>query len=336
MATSPSSDEFSLIRDFLANIGPKRSDVSVDIGDDCSILRVPTGVEVAVSVDTLVAGVHFFSDCDPASLGHKALAVSLSDLAAVGAQPAWATLALTLPKPDARWLQGFAEGMNLLAMEHGLRVIGGDLTRGPLSISVQVIGLVETGQGILRSGARLGDILCVSGELGDAGLALRSLQRAASCQSAVCHLEPQTRDRLERPTPRVALGIGLRGIASSAIDISDGFLADLGHLLSASDCGAEISLARLPLSPAVRAAVNQDKDWHLPLTSGDDYELCFTVPQNRLGAALALADQVACRITAIGSMTESAGVCVISDAAEFGLVTAELMNSPGFNHFRLP
>lgn len=293
--------EFDLIRQYLTGLGTPRDDVLVDVGDDCALLRCPADHELALSIDTLVEGVHFFPGTDPEALGHKALAVGLSDLAACGAEPAWATLALTLPNADASWLSAFARGFAALASGHGLRLVGGDLTRGPLSMSVQVHGLVPRNHALRRSGAAPGDLICVSGALGDAGLALRHLQ---ANERLDCYL----RDRLDRPTPRVALGELLRGVASAAIDLSDGLVSDLGHLLEASGTGAWVELARLPLADQVAAVVRAENDWMLPLASGDDYELCFTIPREHVRELPVLAAAAGCPITQIGEIEPGEGI----------------------------
>lgn len=298
------ASEFDLIRQHLTGLGAERRDVLVDVGDDCALLQIPADRDLAVSIDTLVAGVHFLPDCDPAALGHKALAVGLSDLAAVGAEPAWATLALTLPAPDATWLAAFAQGFGALAAREDVRLIGGDLTRGPLSLSVQVHGLVPHGHMLRRAGARPGDLLCVSGALGDAGLALRHLRQGAA-------VDLYLRERLERPTPRVALGEVLRGVASAAIDVSDGLLADLGHLLRASGCGARVELTRLPLADQVAGVVAADADWDLPLAAGDDYELCFALPRAHARELPVLAAAAGCPLTPIGTVEAQPGVRLV-------------------------
>lgn len=293
--------EFTLIADHFARLGAVRSDVVLGVGDDCALLRVPAGSLLAVSIDTLVAGVHFLTDCDPARLGHKSLAVGLSDLAAMGAEPAWATLALTLPLADRRWVGAFADGFAALANAHGVSLVGGDMTRGPLSVTVQVHGLLPEGQGIGRAGACPGDLVCVSGTLGDAGLALRHLQSGAS-------VAPDLRGRLECPTPRIGLGLALRGLATAMIDLSDGLAADLGHILEASRLGAEVALARLPLSPAVAERVAASGDWGLPVASGDDYELCFTVAPEHQAQLEAAARQGSCPIAVIGRVRAEPGL----------------------------
>jgi thiamine-monophosphate kinase len=286
--------EFELIRTYLADVGAKRADVGLDVGDDCALLRVPPGLELAVSIDTLVAGVHFFPDCDPAALGHKSLAVGLSDLAAMGAVPAWATLALTLPEVDGDWLAGFVRGLDGLARRYGVRLVGGDTTRGPLTISVQVHGLVPAGEALRRDRARPGDLICVSGSLGAAGLALRQMLRGQLPEAAL-------RARLERPIPRIALGRALRGLASAAIDLSDGLASDLGQILAASGVGATVELGRLPLAPQVAEAVSAaNGDWALPLGAGDDFELCFTLPPEQGSILPVLVEQAGCPLARIG------------------------------------
>jgi len=313
--------EFDLIRDYFSRVGSTRSDVPLGVGDDCALLRVPADCELALSIDTLVAGVHFFADCDPEALGHKALAVGLSDLAAMGAKPAWATLALTIPQADAAWLRAFSNGFAKLAAEQGVALVGGDTTRGPLAITVQVHGLVPQGNALRRSGARVGDLVCVSGTLGDAGLALRLLE-AGELPS------DRLRARLERPTPRVGLGLALRGIATAMIDLSDGLAADLGHILAASGVGAEIRLAELPLSAEVRDQFSADADWGLPLASGDDYELCFCVPERKRDQITALAERLGIPVQVIGRIVEEPGLrCLLDDGT---IRDAERI---GYDHF---
>lgn len=313
--------EFDLIRRFFADIGPDRADVVLGVGDDCALLSIPPGHELAVSMDTLVAGIHFFADCDPVTIGHKSLAVGLSDLAAMGAAPAWATLALTLPTANHDWVRGFSVGFAALAAQHGVRLIGGDTTRGPLSVTVQVHGLMPGGAAIRRNGARADDLICVSGTLGDAGLALRGLL-------AGIEIEPMLRQRLERPTPRVELGLALRGLATAMIDLSDGLAGDLGHILTASGVGAELDLADLPLSPPVAAAVARAADWSLPLSSGDDYELCFCVPPDRFDAVQSRAAALGCPVQAVGHIRAAPGlICRLPDG---DILTT---NGAGYDHF---
>ena len=295
--------EFDLIDRFFRRCGAAREDVALGVGDDAALLQVPADMELALTMDTLVEGVHFLAGSDPYSLGHKTLAVNLSDLAAMGAEPAWATLALTLPRSDQAWLEAFSEGFCGLARESGVQLVGGDTTRGPLALSVEAKGLVPAGKALRRGGARPGDLVYVSGDLGDAALALRALRDGL----AVDDLD-YLRDRLERPKPRLALGRGLRGLATAAIDISDGLAADLGHILDASGVGAAIKLDRLPLSDPLVAHIGRSGDWSLPLSGGDDYELCFTMPQGNLEELEELAVELPHRIHPIGSITKKPGL----------------------------
>lgn len=295
-----SLSEFDLIRRFFAAVGATRDDVLLGVGDDCALVQVPEGEQLAVTVDTLVEGVHFLPGCDPESLGHKALAVNLSDLAAMGARPAWATLALTLPAADPEWLSGFSSGLGSLARRFAVQLIGGDTTSGPLGITVQVQGFVPAGEALRRDAAAAGDLIAVTGTLGDAGLALR--QRQAG-------LPPGRLDRrLDRPTPRVEAGLALRGIARAAIDVSDGLLADLGHICRASGVGASLELSALPLSPQVQAQVKASGDWTLPLSSGDDYELCVTIPASHWKRAVEETAAAGVELTRIGVIETETGI----------------------------
>lgn len=293
--------EFSLI-ERIRRRAAAREDVVLAIGDDAALLRVPPGRELAVAMDTLNAGVHFPDGTAAAAVGWKALAVNLSDLAAMGAEPAWCTLSLSLPQADAAWLDGFLDGFLELAAAHRVALVGGDTTRGPLSVCVTVHGLIEPGSALRRDGARVGDAVWVSGTLGDAAGALRQWQQQG------VGVDPALRDRLDRPTPRVALGRALRGIAHAAIDVSDGLLADLGHVCAASGLAAEIELDALPCSAALAAAFDRDTRRALQAAGGDDYELCFTVPAEASAAIGALARALALPLARIGRTVEGAGV----------------------------
>ncbi len=298
--------EFDLIRQYFADITPSRSDVSLGIGDDAALVNVPPRNQLAISVDTLVSGVHFFASVSPENLGHKALAVNLSDLAAMGAEPAWATLALTLPESDAAWLEGFAHGFASLAKRTGVQLIGGDTTRGPLSVTVQVLGLVPDDRAMRRQGACVDDGIYVTGSLGDAALYLRLLASGSVPPFDVEGL----RQRLERPEPRVEAGLALRGLASSAIDISDGLLADLGHILEAGGLGASVYLERLPLSAQFAEWLGESDDWSPAVAGGDDYELCFTAPIGREPEIHQLAIDLGLRIDRIGAIEKASGLRV--------------------------
>lgn len=259
--------EPELIGVFARAAGAARDDVVLGIGDDAAVLRPRPGHELVACTDTLVEGMHFVPGTDPESIGHKALAVNLSDIAAMGAEPAWATLSLTVPAPDLAWIDGFATGFTVLAARFGVMLVGGDTSRGPLSVTVQVIGQVPAGEAVTRSGARPGDALYVTGPLGDAALALRRTQDGAA-------VSPGLRARLERPEPRVAAGLALRGRAHAAIDLSDGLSTDLAHMAAASGVGATIDAGSLPVSAEFRES-GGDED--MQLHGGDDYELLFAI-----------------------------------------------------------
>ena len=295
-----SLSEFDIMARYFAQATAKRDDVVLGIGDDAAVIEPPAGQQLVVAIDTLVAGVHFPLDTDPYDIGWKALAVNLSDLAAMGAQPAWLTLALTLEHNDEDWLAAFSRGLADLAGQSGLQLVGGDTTRGPLTVTVQVAGYLPPGQALTRQGATPGDEIWVSGTLGDAALGLRIAQGALDAGEAA--KETLCR-RLNRPQPRLALGIALRGMASSCIDISDGLLADLGHLCMAADCGASLQYADLPLSSVARELIESDSRLgDLPLIGGDDYELCFTMPADRHTDIQSLAVQLDCPLTCIGQV----------------------------------
>lgn len=308
-----SGGEFALIQRYFTRAS-RRCDVVLGIGDDAALLRLPAGYELAVTVDTLVAGVHFPAQATPGSIGHKTLAVNLSDLAAMGAQPAWVTLALTLPQADPIWLDEFAQGFFALAESYEVELIGGDTTRGPLSITVQAMGLVPVGEALRRDGAQPGDLIFVTGTLGDAALGLDSVNRTQS------HDDPHqvfVLDRLHRPSPRVQAGLLVRGIASAAIDVSDGLMADLGHICERSGVGACIELARLPRSASLLALTVEDERNRLALSGGDDYELCFTVPPPRLAQLEARAAQFEPGWTCIGRIEPGSRVrCLRANGQE--------------------
>lgn len=309
--------EFSLIERFFAASSRQRKDVALGIGDDAAIVEVPSGEQLVVAVDTLVAGVHFPDSATAADIGHKALAVNLSDMAAMGATPRWATLALTLPRPDENWIAEFARGFFALAEQHDVELIGGDTTCGPLCMSVQILGTVPQGEALPRSGARSGDRIFVSGALGDAGLALRLLQRGGECAADTRALLDR---RLHRPPPRVQLGERLRGVASAAIDVSDGLLADLAHMLDRSGVGASVNVDAVPRSEAFRSCVApaQSAWFDLPLAAGDDYELCFTAAPKQAGALRALAQALSVPITDIGVIETQPGLrCRRNDGNEY-------------------
>ena len=304
--------EFDLIARYFTR--PVRR-AALGVGDDCALLSVTPGMQLAVSSDMLVEGRHFFADVDPAHLGHKALAVNLSDLAACGARPLAFTLALALPRVDAPWLQAFADGLLRLADAHQCELVGGDTTQGPLNLCVTVFGEVPTGQALLRSGARVGDDIYVSGTPGEARLALDALRGRLALPPAALQ---QLRPRLEQPTPRVALGLALRGVASSAIDVSDGLLGDLGHILKASGVGACVDATvatNLLAASAQQAGATADFDaqtlMQCALAGGDDYELVFTAPPAQQAAVQAAAQASGTRATRIGRVEAAPGLRVV-------------------------
>jgi thiamine-monophosphate kinase len=295
-------DEATIIETFFRHLGAVRTDVLLGIGDDAAVLRAPAGLDLALTTDSLVEQVHFLPGSAPRSIGHRALAVNLSDLAAMGAVPAWALLSLTLPDADADWLGEFAAGFGRLARAHEVALVGGNLSRGPLNVTVQLAGFVPPGAALRRSGAQAGDEVWVSGTLGDAahGRALVDANRA----------DPQSiqlRARFEFPTPRVLLGQALRGVATACIDLSDGLLADLPRLAAACDCGAVLELGDLPVSDALRAAAGEQA-WRPALSGGEDYELCFTAPPAQAAAIAALAGRCAVPLTRCGRLRAAAGL----------------------------
>lgn len=321
------SAEFELIARYFTHPAPG---AVLGVGDDCALARVRRGCELAVSADMLVEGRHFLRNADPRALGHKALAVNLSDMAAMGATPRWATLALALPRVNARWLREFSGGFMALARRHGVDLIGGDTTRGPLNICVQIMGEVPQGAALRRDGAHVHDEIWVSGRLGDAALALAGLQkkiRLTRKELAACA------PRLHKPVPRVALGLALRGIASSAIDISDGLLADLGHILERSQRAAEIDFAALPASAVLCRHLDSVVACRALLAGGDDYELCFTAPRRRHAQVLRAARLCGIAVTPIGRIKARArNMPQLVVRAPDG-TPLHLKGSGGFDHF---
>ncbi|MBL8299575.1 MAG: thiamine-phosphate kinase [Rhodanobacteraceae bacterium] len=303
--------EFALIEEIRQRCNVPRPDVTLGIGDDAALLQPRAGNELAVSMDTLVAGVHFPATTAPFDLGWKALAVNLSDLAAMGAEPAWATLALTLPSPDADWLARFCEGFAALARAHELALVGGDTTRGPLSITLTVQGFVPRGAALRRDGARAGDRIVVSGHLGEAAAGLSLLLGTDAPRGLGDADREHLLQRLNRPHPRLALGLALRGIASAAIDISDGLHQDLGHIAARSGLAARIHADCLPRSDTLARAGDVLQCLRWQLAGGDDYELCCAVPPDRMAQALAAAARCGVPLTDIGAFEPGSQVRVI-------------------------
>lgn len=319
-------NEFELIRRYF-HWPTGRADVVLGPGDDCALLSVPADAELAVTMDVLVSGRHFLPDADAQGVGHKALAVNLSDLAAMGAAPAWVTLGLTLPAVDSPWLEGFARGFSALAAAHGVALVGGDTTRGPLAIAVQAAGLVPRGRALRRSGARPGDTVFVTGVPGEAALGLTLLLGTQGGGPGVV-LREHLRARLERPEPRVGEGRDLLGIASACIDVSDGLVQDLGHVLAASGVGAVIDLDALPVPHGADDFPPETVRW-AQTAGGDDYELLFAVPAARLAA---LADcSAAWRVpcTPIGVIEPEAGLR-FREAGQ----PVPAPRTSGYDHFR--
>lgn len=315
--------EFDLIARYFTR---PTSRARLGVGDDCALLAVSPDCELAVSTDTLVSGTHFFADADPAKLGHKALAVNLSDLAAMGAVPRYATLALTLPAIDHGWLAAFARGFFVLADEFGVELVGGDTTRGPLSMTLTVFGEIGSGRALRRDGAQDGDDVWISGTLGAAALALKHMQSALALKPEVI---ARAAPRLHLPTPRVALGQALVGIATAAIDVSDGLVADLGHLCRRSSLSAALDWSGVPLSP-VLLSVPPALRIECALSGGDDYELCFTAPAGWRAKVEAAGARAGVAVTRAGTMrrSERPGVSVRDERG------AELAaGAAGYDHF---
>jgi thiamine-monophosphate kinase len=319
--------EFGLISRYFDRPLPPDRRLVLGIGDDCALLAPAPGMQLAVSSDMLVEGRHFFAQADPARLGHKSLAVNLSDLAAMGAAPLGFTLALALPQADADWLQAFSDGLLRLAQEHGCALVGGDTTRGPLNICITVFGEVPAGQALRRDAAQAGDDIWVSGSLGEARLALAGLRQEVLLDSATVEA---CETRLCEPTPRIALGCALRGIAHAAIDISDGLTGDLGHILELSAKGAVLDADAVPAGPALERQPLELRR-RFALAGGDDYELCFTAPQSRRDAVLAAAHSVAIPVTRVGRVTAEPGLRLVDGSgAALDLALAS------FDHFSSP
>ncbi|MDP2903301.1 MAG: thiamine-phosphate kinase [Methylovulum sp.] len=306
--------EFAVIQRFFTRQTAANSSTRLGIGDDCALLAIPDGYELAVTTDTMVENVHFFAGTDPGQLGHKLLAVNLSDLASMGAKPVSVTLALTMPSVDENWLTAFAHGFLTLAERFSVDLIGGDTTSGALTLTVQALGFVPRGQALLRSTARPGDFIYLSGNLGDAGLGLKITQ-GYNCADPDAALA-----RFNGPLPRIETGLALCGVANACIDLSDGLAGDLGHILEQSGVGACIDWGALPLSDAVLAYIEATGDWFMPLVAGDDYELCFTVsPEN--------AARVPATCRNIGVIEAASGLRLNKSG------TIQLLKVKGYEHF---
>jgi thiamine-monophosphate kinase len=320
-----SLSEFDLISRYFSRRGAPRGDVILGVGDDGAVLECPPDSQLIAAIDSLVEDVHFPAGSPARSVGHRALAVNLSDLAAMGAQPAWALLALALPAADEAWLAQFSDGLDALARQHGVALVGGDTSGGKLCVTVQVLGFVPRGAALTRSGAAAGDAVFVSGTTGDsaAGLMLeQSRLTVADAAQAQWLL-----DRFRYPSPRVSLGLALRGLASACIDISDGLLGDCGRLAQASGCGVVMDYEALPVSDPLRAAVGEERARELALIGGEDYELCFTVPAAKLKEFRARCPAGEFGWSQIGTLTVRPGAVVQRGA------TVMQVSHPGFDHF---
>ncbi|UOA07570.1 thiamine-phosphate kinase [Methylobacter sp. S3L5C] len=314
MNHNPPISEFSLIQRFFTKQRVINPSTRLGIGDDCALLSLPEGYELAVTTDTMVENVHFFARTDPEQLGHKLLAVNLSDLAGMGAKPVSVTLALTLPRVDENWLTAFSKGFLNLAEHYSVDLIGGDTTLGPLTLTVQAMGFVPKGKALLRSSAKPGDFVYLTGSLGDAGLGLK-IKQGYHCD------DPQaSQQRFNQPNPQIEAGQALLDIANACIDVSDGLAGDLGHILEQSNVGACLDWEALPLSDAVLAYINATGDWTMPLTAGDDYELCFTVSPEK-------ASQLTINCTKIGVIESTPGLRLRKSGA------IQPFNSKSYEHF---
>lgn len=321
-----SCGEFDVITRYFNRFRTARQDVQLGIGDDCALLTVGEKQLLAVSTDTLVEGIHFLKTISPADLGYKALAVNLSDLAAMGADPAWVSLALTLPEVNPDWLQAFSDSLFDQLNYYGMQLIGGDTTRGPLSMTLTIQGLVPAGRALTRGGAGVGDWIFVTGTLGDSAAGLAILLQELDVSDI------PTRDfllkRHLRPSPRVLQGQGLRDLATSAIDLSDGLISDLKHILNASECGARLDLDAIPFSDAMKSVADHEQALKWALTGGEDYELCFTVPEINRGALDVALSHLGVDFTCVGQIApHSEGLKFMRSGA------AVELEWQGFDHF---
>lgn len=292
--------EFDLIGRYFSNSGHKRKDVVIGIGDDCAVTTVPENQQLAVTTDTLVAGVHFLNDAPAKSVAYKTVAVNLSDLAAMGAEPAWISLSLSLPEVNEAWLDDFVSGLHELTQYYSVQLIGGDTVKGPMAMTITAQGFIPPGSELTRSGAKPGDWVYVTGTLGDAGAGLDILQNNLEVAGEA---KDVLVNRHYFPTPRVAVGTAIRRIATSCIDVSDGLISDLGHVLTASGCGANVHVDKLPLSRALTSAVSSEQAVEYALSAGDDYELIFTVGEEQRGSLETSLASTNVKATCIGQLT---------------------------------
>ena len=319
--------EFDLINQFFKSTAVNRADVLLGIGDDCAILSPPDNKKLAVSTDTLICGVHFPESTSAENIGYKSLAVNLSDLAAMGADPAWVSLAISLPEANKIWLKSFMSGFNELAEKYNVALIGGDTTQGPLSVTVNITGFIDADKTLKRSTARSGDLIFVTGYIGDAYIGLKTIlnndfnNRLSSQQLAYCE------NKLNRPQPRIDVGNLLKGFSASAIDISDGLLADLNHICKASNVGADININNIPVSNALLNYYQDQPDWSSILTAGDDYELCFTCSESQAIDMQNVMKENNITVSCIGKITDA---CEIICKLNNQILSFE---QTGYNHF---
>lgn len=319
--------EFSIIEEFCQGIGPEHANTVLSVGDDAAIVSVPKAMELAISVDTMVAGVHFYEDAKPEFIAHKLLAVNLSDMAAMGAAPKWATLTLSVPNIDRAWLKRFTDSLKQIATTFGVQIIGGDTTQGPLNLSINIMGLLPKGKALCRHGAGLDDDVYVSHVVGDAALGLLCVQGALTLGE---HHQKTLICALEQPVPRVALGQRLLGMANACLDVSDGLMGDLTHICNRSHVSIELNVDDIPLSEAYRDYLKQGGNIDLALNGGDDYELAFTANTTQRGAIDSLAKELGIGLSRIGRVTQGpdATVSLLSKGEPYALSSVQ-----GFQHF---
>jgi thiamine-monophosphate kinase len=318
--------EFELISSFFADRGPKRKDVILGIGDDAALTKVPEDNLLVVATDTMVEDVHFFKDAPPRSIGHKCLAVNLSDFAAMGAEPAWASVAMTLPEASDEWLEEFTAGLFAIAEYYNVQIVGGDTTQGPLAITVSVKGFIKEDKALLRSGAKVGDWIYVTGQLGDAALTVANKLGQVDLDSNIATLSEQ---KFNYPSARIAAGHVLRHAATSAIDISDGLIQDLRHIIRASGVSAEVNLDNLPVSPSVNAALSEELALEMALIGGEDYELLFTVPEEKKAYLEQNSTAMGVGFHCIGQIKSGdTGIVLMKDSEKY-----PLPEKLGFEHF---
>lgn len=318
--------EFELIRSYFADRGPKRKDVILGVGDDAALVRVPDDNLLVVATDTMVENVHFFENAPARSIGHKCLAINLSDFAAMGAEPAWASVAITLPTVDEKWLKEFTDGLFEIAEYYNVQIVGGDTTQGPLTVTVSLKGFVREDKAMLRSGAKIGDWIFVTGQLGDAALTVANKQNKISLDETTASVAER---KFNFPSARIAAGQIIRHAATSAIDISDGLVQDLGHILNSSNASAEINLDKLPISQSVLSSVEYDKALEFSLFGGEDYELLFTVPEEQRAYLDLNATSMGVEFHCIGQIKgQGNGVTFLKNGEKYSLSEVK-----GFEHF---